>query len=123
MLRNALPRYVPWLTTFAGILALVLLVGTIYPTPVTKVLFLALLFMTSFGGFVLLLRGFYMWRLPARMQSRDPRRALREALFAAFFLTTCAWLQMLRLLTLSNALLLLGVLALVEAFWLSRKQG
>ena len=123
MLKRVVPsRYVPWLATLASLLALVLLVGTTYPTPVAKVLFLALLFTASFGGCVLLLRGFYTRRLPANVRARDPHRAVREALFAALFVTACAWLQMLRLLTLSNGLLLLGVLALIELFWRSRRQ-
>jgi len=123
MLRKALAsRYIPWLAIFVSVLALVLLAGTVYPTPATKVLFLVLFFTASFSGFVVFFRGFYAWRLPENVRNRDPYRSVREALFVAFFLTTCAWLQMLRLLTLSNGLLLLGVLALIEMFWLSRKQ-
>ncbi len=116
-----LSRYASWLATFASLLILVFLIGTVYPTPATKVLFLMLLFTASFGGLMPLLRGFYARRLPAVAQGRDPHRHVREAAFVALFLTMCAWLRMLRLLTWSNGLMLLGVLALIEMFWLSRK--
>jgi len=47
-------------------------------------------------------------------------RALRQSGLAALFLVLCAWLRMIRVLDWAFALLLLGVLGLVEVVILSR---
>ncbi len=96
------------------------LVLTVYPSPGTQAAFLLLFFATSFGSLNLALRNAYAWYLPENTRRRDPQRPAREAFLLAVFATTCAGLQMLRLLTLTNGLLLLGILGLVEIFWLSR---
>jgi hypothetical protein len=99
---------------------LVALVSAVYPSPGTQVVFLVLFFAASFGGLNLALRSAYAWYLPEGIRRRDPQRPTREAFLLAIFATTCAGLQMLRLLTLTNGLLLLGILGLVEIYWLSR---
>lgn len=102
--------------------ALAILILTTPPSPLIRLIFLSLLFAGSFGLMLLLCRAYYGRRLSAAARRRDPQRPAREGLMMAGFVTVCAWLRMLRILTLSNALLLLGVLAFVEALWISRAE-
>lgn len=118
--RSLIIRLAPWLAVLAGGGGLVALVLTVYPSPGAGFLFLGLFFVAGLGGFYLLLRALYTRRLSPGAWRSDPQRPAREAFLLASFLTACAWLRMLRLLTLTNGLLLLGVLMLAEAFWLSR---
>ena len=113
-------RYAPWLALLIGGGGLVALVSAVYPSPGTQVVFLLLFFAASFGGLSLALRNVYAWYLPESIRRRDLQRPARQAFLLAIFATTCVGLQMLRLLTLTNSLLLLGILGLVEIFWLSR---
>lgn len=92
------------------------------PNPLLRLVFLGLVFAGTFGFMLLVFRAYYNRRLPASVRRRDPQRPAREGIMMAGFVTLCAWLQMLRVLTLSNALLLLGVLAFTEAFWISRAE-
>ncbi len=87
-----------------------------------RLVFLGLMFGASFGLMLLIFQAYYGRRLPAAIRRRDPQRAAREALMMAGFVTLCVWLRMLRILTLTNALLLLGVLAFMEALWVSRAE-
>lgn len=114
-----LSRLVPWLLVISSTSALAGLVLTTPPSRLTRVIFLALLFVDCFGLMLLGLRAYYDRHLSEVARRRDPQRPTREGLMIAGFVTLCAWLQMLRTLTLINALLLLGVLAFVEAFWIS----
>ncbi len=50
----------------------------------------------------------------------DPRRPLRQSVWAALFFVVCAWLQMIRALHWIVAALLLGVFILLETFFISR---
>jgi len=118
--RELLSRYGPWLLMVGCVAALAGLVLTIPPSAATRLVFLGLLFGAVFGFMLLLFRTYYGRRLPAAVRRRDPQRAAREGLMMAGFVTLCAWLRMLRIFTLTNALLLLGVLAFMEAFWISR---
>ena len=45
-------------------------------------------------------------------------RSLRESLLAGLYLSLCAWLQTMRALNWINALVILGILALLESFLL-----
>ncbi len=45
-------------------------------------------------------------------------RSLRESLLAGLYLSLCAWLQMTRVLNWTNALVIFGILALLESFLL-----
>ncbi|MFQ5854180.1 MAG: hypothetical protein ACE5LU_00850 [Anaerolineae bacterium] len=117
---HLLSQFGPWLLVVASAAALAGLILTTPPSPLMRLVFLVLLFAGSFGLLLLLFRVYYGRRLPADTPRRDPRRPAREGLMLAGFVTLCAWLQMLRILTLTNALLLLGVLAFMEAFWISR---
>lgn len=92
------------------------------PSSLTQLAFLGLLFVGAFAFMLLLLRAYYGRRLSAGEHRQDPQRPAREALMVAGFAVFCAWLQILRILTLTNALLLLGVLAFAEAFYISRRE-
>lgn len=120
--RHLLTRWGPWLLLVGCVAALAGLVLSIPPSPLMRLLFLGLLFGAAFGLALLLFRAYYAHRLPAALRRRDPQRATREGLMVASFVTLCAWLRMLRILTLTNALLLLGVLAFMEALWVSRAE-
>jgi hypothetical protein len=96
------------------------LVVTVPPTSLVQWAFLGLLLVATFAFMLLLLRAYYRRRLSAQERRKDPQRPGREALMVAGFVAYCAWLQTLRILTLTNALLLLGVLAFAEAFYVSR---
>lgn len=113
-------RFGPWLLLVGCAVALASLVLTVPPSPPVRLVFLGLLLGASFAFSFLVFRRYYSQRLPADVRRRDPQRAIREGLMIAGFITLCAWLRMLRILTLTNALLLLGVLAFMEAFWISR---
>ncbi len=116
--REIISRFGPWLLVVGSTAGLTFLVLTMLPSPLLRLLFLALFFTGSFGAMHLVLRALYS----PEAQRRDPHRPVREGLMMAGFLTLCAWLQILRILTLINALLLLGVLAFVEAFWIFRTE-
>ena len=118
--QDILIRFGPW--ALAGLSSLVLagLILTTFPTPPMRMLFLGLLFPSTFGFALVILRAVYSHRLPATVLARDPNRLMRESLMTAGFLTICAWLRMIRVLSLANALLLLGVLIFIEAFLVSR---
>lgn len=118
--RDLVSRFGPWLLIIGGFGALAGLVLTTPPSPLVRLIFLALLFAGSFGFMLLVFRAYYGRRLSTDAERRDPRRPAREGLMVAGFVTLCAWLQMLQILTLTNALLLLGALAFTEAFWVSR---
>ncbi len=49
-------------------------------------------------------------------------RAIRQSLQAGVFVSIAAWLQMLRVLDMTIVLILVGVLVLLETFWLTRDQ-
>ncbi len=117
-----LVRFGPWLLAIGGTLGLAGLIFTTYPTPPVRLLFLYLLFVAVFGLAVIVLRSAYRHRLPAEIRRRDPYRIMREGLMAAGFVVICAWLRILDVLTWTNALLLLGVLMFMEAFWISRTE-
>ena len=117
-----LTRLGPWLLLAGCTTALAGLVLTMPPTPVMRLVFLGLMFGASFGLMLLIFQAYYNRRFSAAIRRRDPQRAAREALMMAGFVTLCAWLRMLRILTLTNALLLLGVLAFMEALWVSRAE-
>lgn len=120
--QHLLTRLGPWLLLVGCVAALAGLVLSVPPSPMARLLFLGLLFGATFGLALLLFRAYYGHRLPAALRRRDPQRAMREGLMLAGFVTLCAWLRMLRILTLTNALLLLGVLAFMEALWISRAE-
>ena len=120
--RDVLARFGPWLLVIASAIALILLILTTPPSPVMRLVFLGLLFIGSFGLMLPLFRAYYGWRLSAATRRRDPQRPAREGFMMAGYVTLCTWLQMLRILTLTNALLLLGVLAFMEVFWISRNE-
>jgi hypothetical protein len=117
-----LSRFGPWLLLIVSVGALVGLVLTTPPSPLMRLVFLSLLFTGTFSFMFLLLRAYYSRSWSTAIQQRDPQRPVREALMMAGFVTLCAWLQILRILTLTNVLLLLGVLAFMEAFWISRTE-
>ncbi len=112
--KGLLSRFGPWLLVAGSAAGLAGLILTTWPSPLMRLVFLGLLFLGSFGLVLLVLRAYYSRRLPANIRRRDPQRATREGLMVA------GLVQMLRILTLTNALLLLGVLAFMEAFWISR---
>ncbi len=90
---------------------LVWLVCRTSPGPLTRPLFLALLFvalMSTLFPVTLHLGGHGL-------------RAIRRSGWAALFITLCAWLRMIRALKCVVALLLLGVFGLFEAFILTRE--
>lgn len=118
--RALLSRFGPWLLILVSVAGLITLILTAFPSPLMRLVFLGLLFLGTFGLTFLPLRAFYHRRRSADARRRDPQRPLREAIILAGFMTFCAWLRMLRILTLTNALLLLGVLIFMEAFWVSR---
>jgi hypothetical protein len=120
--RALLTRFGPGLLLASCTTALAGLVLTMPPTPMMRLVFLGLMFGASFGLMLLIFQAYYGRRLPAAIRRRDPQRAAREALMMAGFVTLCVWLRMLRILTLTNALLLLGVLAFMEALWVSRAE-
>lgn len=118
--KGLLSRLGPWLLVAGSTAGLAGLILTTWPSPLMRLVFLSLLFLGSFGLVSLVLRAHYSQRMPDNIRRRDPQRVTREGLMVAGFVTLCAWLQMLQILTLTNALLLLGVLAFTEAFWISR---
>lgn len=90
---------------------LVWLVCRTSPGPLTRPLFLALLFVALMSTFIPIALHFVGHGL----------RAIRRSGWAALFITLCAWLRMIRALNCVVALLLLGVFGLFEAFILTRE--
>ena len=90
---------------------LVWLVCRTSPGPLTRPLFLALLFVALMSTFIPIALHFVGHGL----------RAIRRSGWAALFITLCAWLRMIRALNCVVALLLLGVFGLLEAFILTRE--
>ncbi|HIC94825.1 MAG TPA: hypothetical protein EYP09_11360 [Anaerolineae bacterium] len=83
------------------------------PGPLTRPLFLALLFMALMST-----------SFPAALHfgGHEPR-AIRQSGWAALFVTLCAWLRMIQALNWIIALLLLGVFGLVEFLILARERS
>ena len=110
-----------WLLSCAlGWLGLVYLLSSTCPGGVNRWLFFVLAFLatlaTAFGpAYYLHLR--FAGESPPRVRFI---RALREGALLGFYLGLCAWLQMLRALNWANALVILGILVLLEGFFLVR---
>ena len=83
---------------------LVWLVCRTSPGPLTRPLFLALLFVALVSTFIPIALHFVEHGL----------RAVRRSGWAALFITLCAWLRMIRALNWLVALILLGAFGLIE---------
>jgi hypothetical protein len=98
------------------------LVGLIFytraPLP-ARIAFFVLLFIALTATFLPL--AFYLnGRFGGEKAASDPRRPLRQSVWAALFFVVCAWLQMIRALHWIVAALLLGVFILLETFFITR---
>jgi hypothetical protein len=96
------------------------LVNYTSPGTLARLAFLLLLFLALMATFVPI--AFYFnHRFASSKSGQGNVRALRQSGLAALFLVLCAWLRMIRFLDWAVALLLLGVLGLVEVVILTRR--
>jgi hypothetical protein len=116
-------RLVPiiWLLTTALCwLGLIYLIYSTRPEGVNRWLFFVAFFasiMTSSFAPAYYLNLRFGWEYPQRVRLV---RSLRESVLAGLYLSLCAWLQTIRVLNWTNALVILGILALLESFLLIR---
>lgn len=90
------------------------------PTEMMQALFLTLL-ATALVGLTILAAAYLNHRFArTNWLRRDPLRLMREGVSVALFGVLCAWLQKEDHLTLTIAAIIGGVLALTEAFFLTR---
>lgn len=106
------------LTTALGWLGLIYLIYSTHPEGVNRWLF----FVLFFGSVTAASLGpaYYLNLRFARESPHQVRlmRALREGALVGLYLTLCAWLEMIRALNWANALVILGILVLLESFLL-----
>jgi len=89
------------------------------PGTLTQLAFFLLLFVALMATLVPI--AFYFnHRFASSESGEDGVRAFRQSGLAALLLVLCAWLRMIRSLSWPVALLLLGVLGIIEVFMLTR---
>jgi len=96
------------LASWGGVLYLI---ANVEPTSLGQLLFFALLFVAVLTTSAPLSYGLHARR---GASANLGGRALRQAIWVALFVVLGAWLQVLRVLTWYNALLILAILVLVE---------
>ncbi len=100
-------------------LGLYYLITSTGPDPLTRPLFLLLLFLTATGISVPV--AYYLNFRFATEAEWNVARPLRQSVWVALLIVLWVWLRMLRVLDLPSAALLLGMFALVEVFILTRR--
>ena len=100
-----------------------LLVARVWPDPATELVFLGLLAVTL-GGLTVPVAAFLNYRFARPgWQAQDSRRLLRQGAWVGLFGALCGWLQKEDALNWTIAVVIAGVFALMEAFFLTKDQA
>ena len=99
-----------------------LLVNRVWPNPAMELVFLGLLAVTL-GGLTIPVSAYLNYRFArSGWQTQDSWRLLRQGVWVALFGALCGWLQKEDALNWTIAVVIAGVFALMEAFFLTRDQ-
>jgi len=116
-------RWWAFLTTIiavTGAVGLLFVLTQLYPTPASKILFYALLFIT-FGAGIIPLSAYLNHRFAAKKwRQQDPARLIRHGFELGLLATILAYLQLISALDWAIAIVLIGVFSLTETFFLTR---
>ena len=103
-----------------GMTGLLFVLTQLYPTPIARVLFLALLFIT-FGAGSVPLSIYLNHRFAAKDWLRqDPNRLVRHGIESGLLVTILTYLYWILALDWTIAFVLIGVFILMETFFLTR---
>lgn len=104
-----------------GLAGLYYVLNQLYPSPITRTLFFVLLFITA-STFIVPLLAYLNHRFGGKnWRVKDVYRLLRQGGEFGLMVVILAYLQLIRALDWMIALVLLGVIVLMETFFLTRE--